>query len=112
MRIFDRTETMNFEHIPTPETDSATLRATDIEGGGDFDAVHVQVAKRLERRLTVARETLSTFAAFEEVRKTMGGTTPKSGPYLAVYSKTGGAEITVEDMQRAIDTLTQIAPKP
>lgn len=33
----------------TPETDAATLRATDIEGGGEFDAVHVQVAKRLER---------------------------------------------------------------
>ena len=53
---------MNFEHIPTPETDAATLRATDIEGGGDFDAVHVQVVKRLERRLTVAREALESLA--------------------------------------------------
>ena len=33
----------------TPETDAATLRATDIDGCGDFDAVHVQVSKRLER---------------------------------------------------------------
>lgn len=32
----------------TPETDEATLRAIDIEGGGEFDAVHAQVAKRLE----------------------------------------------------------------
>jgi hypothetical protein len=39
----------------TPETDAATLRATDIEGGGEFDAVHVQVAKRLERERNAAR---------------------------------------------------------
>jgi hypothetical protein len=38
-------ETMNTD---TPETDEATLRAIDIEGGGEFDAVHVQVSKRLE----------------------------------------------------------------
>ena len=34
----------------TPETDKHTLRALDIEGGGHFDAVHVQVSKRLERQ--------------------------------------------------------------
>ena len=34
---------------PTPETDDATLVALDIECGGKFEAVHVQVSKRLER---------------------------------------------------------------
>ena len=34
---------------PTPETDDATLIALDIECGGKFEAVHVQVSKRLER---------------------------------------------------------------
>jgi hypothetical protein len=34
---------------PTPETDENTLRAIDIDGGGEFDAVHAQVSKRLER---------------------------------------------------------------
>lgn len=33
----------------TTETDAATLRAIDIEGGGEFDAVHV--AKRMEHEL-------------------------------------------------------------
>lgn len=40
---------------PTPETDDATLRAIDIDGGGEFDAVHVQVAKRLERERDAMR---------------------------------------------------------
>ena len=40
----------------TPETDDATLRAIDIEGCGEFDAVHVQVAKRLERERDRYRE--------------------------------------------------------
>jgi hypothetical protein len=40
----------------TPRTDEATLRAIDIEGGGEFNAVHVQVSSRLERELTTARE--------------------------------------------------------
>ena len=43
----------------TPETDDATLRAIDIEGFGEFDAVHVQVAKRLERERDEAREQLA-----------------------------------------------------
>jgi len=46
---------MNIDEIPTPETDAHTLRATDIEGGGDFNAVHIQVAKDLERRLTIEK---------------------------------------------------------
>ena len=33
----------------TPETDAAKLRAIDIDGGGEFDAVHIQVPTRLER---------------------------------------------------------------
>ena len=37
--------TMN---TPTPITDEATLLVTDIEQGGIFNAVHVQVAQRLE----------------------------------------------------------------
>jgi hypothetical protein len=44
----------------TPETDAATLRATDIEGGGEFYAVHVQVAKRLERERNAARPSHAT----------------------------------------------------
>jgi hypothetical protein len=43
----------------TPETDAETLRATDIKCGGDFDAVRVQVSKRLERERDVARKHLS-----------------------------------------------------
>jgi hypothetical protein len=39
----------------TPRTDEATLRAIDIEGGGEFQAVHIQVSKQLERELTAAR---------------------------------------------------------
>jgi len=46
---------MNIDEMPTPETDAHTLRATDIEGGGDFNAVHIQVAKDLERRLTIEK---------------------------------------------------------
>jgi hypothetical protein len=55
----------------TPETDAATLRATDIEGGGEFDAVHVQVAKRLERERdkarTAARKLRDAFANGERL---------------------------------------------
>jgi hypothetical protein len=55
----------------TPETDAATLRATDIEGGGEFDAVHVQVSKRLERERdkarTAARKLRDAFATGERL---------------------------------------------
>lgn len=47
----------------TPETDDATLRAIDIEGCGEFDAVHVQVAKRLERERNKAQEMADTMFA-------------------------------------------------
>ena len=47
---------------PTPITDEATLLATDIEQGGTFNAVHVQVAQRLERELTAAREELAEWS--------------------------------------------------
>ena len=47
----------------TPETDEATLRAIDIEGGGEFDAVHVQVSKRLERERDGARKDADTWKA-------------------------------------------------
>ena len=40
----------------TPRTDDATLRAIDIEGGGEFQAVHIQVSKRLERELIAVTE--------------------------------------------------------
>jgi len=46
----------------TPRTDEATLRAIDIEGGGEFQAVHIQVSKQLERELTTAREKLSEWS--------------------------------------------------
>lgn len=48
----------------TPETDKATLNAIDIDGGGEFDAVHVQVAKRLERERDAA---VSVLSAIEEI---------------------------------------------
>lgn len=43
----------------TPETDDATLIALDIEGGGKFEAVHVQVSKRLERQRDELLEALA-----------------------------------------------------
>lgn len=42
----------------TPETDSATLIAEDIECGGRFEAVHVKVSKRLERQRNELLEAL------------------------------------------------------
>ena len=53
MRIFNRTETMNFEHIPTPETDYAIV---DTRG---YERILPDFARDLERRLTVAREALA-----------------------------------------------------
>ena len=44
---------------PTPETDDATLVALDIEGGGKFEAVHVQVSKRLERERDMLKKHIS-----------------------------------------------------
>ena len=38
----------------TPRTDGASLRAYDIEGIGEFQAVHVQVSRQLERELAAA----------------------------------------------------------
>lgn len=35
----------------TPRTDAAMVRADDIECGGTFDAVHIQVSRNLEREL-------------------------------------------------------------
>ena len=43
---------------PAPETDDATLIALDIECGGKFEAVHVQVSKRLERERDQFSKTL------------------------------------------------------
>lgn len=40
----------------TPETDSHALRAQDIEGGGNFEAVHANISRRLERQRDEARE--------------------------------------------------------
>ena len=55
-------ETMNsqleIKLEPTPETDDATLIALDIECGGKFEAVHVQVSKRLERERDVAQKAM------------------------------------------------------
>jgi len=55
-------ETMNsqleIKLAPTPETDDATLIALDIECGGKFEAVHVQVSKRLERERDVAQKAM------------------------------------------------------
>ncbi len=67
-------------------------------------------AIRLERKLSACREALAPFAEYEKIRKTMGGTTPKSGPWMAVSASNGDAEITVEDMQNAIETLAATAP--
>ena len=35
---------------PTPETDSHALKAEDIDEGGNFEAVHANIARRLERQ--------------------------------------------------------------
>ena len=35
---------------PTPETDSHALKAQDIDGGGNFEAVHANIARRIERQ--------------------------------------------------------------
>ena len=48
---------------PTPETDDATLIANDIEHGGNFNAVHVQVSKRLERERDEARAEIAAIKA-------------------------------------------------
>jgi len=46
-------------------------------------------------------EALKPFAAFIKVLETMGGSTPRSGVYQAITSKSGTAEITVEDFAAA-----------
>jgi hypothetical protein len=35
---------------PTPETDSHALKAEDIDEGGNFEAVHANIARLLERQ--------------------------------------------------------------
>jgi len=51
------------------------------------------------------RKALAPFAAYEHVRSTIGGTTPKEGVLWGCHSRAGSAEITVEDMQAAIDAV-------
>lgn len=46
-------------------------------------------------------EALRPFAAFLDVLESMGGNTPRTGPYCGVTSKTGDAVITVEDFASA-----------
>lgn len=55
------------------------------------------------REIEGLRKALAPFAAYEHVRSTMGGTTPKEGVLWGCHSRAGSAEITVEDMQAAID---------
>lgn len=51
------------------------------------------------------REALKPFAEYERVRSTMGGNTPREGGLFQINSSAGHAEITVEDMERAIAAL-------
>jgi len=68
----------------TLETDEATLRAIDIDGGGQFNAVHVQVSSRLERERDEAREQLTAVTAqrdrlatiLQNIRSGFGGQIP------------------------------------
>lgn len=57
-------------------------------------------------------EALAPFAAYERIRQTMGGTTTRDGVIWNVESRAGRAEITVEDMQRAIAALTAAGARP
>jgi len=93
---------------PTPETDAAWEAYQKDHLDGDPWGL----CSDLERRLAECREALRPIAEYESIRKTMGGTTPKSGSLLGVGSRNGEAEITVEDMQRCIDALANTAPKP
>ena len=102
---------MKPEDIPTPITDELLKRNAQSCNlpQDDYESL-AKLSENLERKLAVCRDALKPFAAFEAVRFAMGGTTPKQGPYLAVCGKAGEAEITVEDMQATIKTLTLTAP--
>jgi hypothetical protein len=47
---------------PTPETDSHALKAEDIDEGGNFEAVHANIARRLERQRDELLGALERFA--------------------------------------------------
>ncbi len=84
---------------PTPRTDEATLLATDIEQGGNFNAVHVQVAQRLERELTAVTEQRDKLA--EALEKAKAVYTPSSGGEY----QTGGHDAICWVGQQALQSL-------
>ncbi|WP_064746780.1 hypothetical protein [Lysobacter antibioticus] len=69
------------------------------------------IVKDADRALIAAApelyEALAPFAEFERVRNAMGGNTAKDGVLWAVNSSAGSAEITAEDLRRAIAALAK-----
>lgn len=99
----------------TPETDSATLRATDIEGGGEFDAVHVQVAKRLERERNEemgyrgqwcdkARKAEAALDALEELTRELAATNKTLGTLIVWLT----VELGEENVKRLLDMMSSV----
>lgn len=68
---------------PTPETDSHALKAEDIDEGGNFEAVHANIARRLERERDEAQD-----AALEmefRLNQAERRNVEHEGDYLAVW---------------------------
>lgn len=74
----------------------------DSEGEPNVGSIHQNI-RAMKAEIEGLRKALTPFAAYEHVRSTMGGTTPKEGVLWGCHSRAGSAEITVEDMQAAID---------
>ena len=62
-------------------------------------------------RLRELSEALKPFGAFHGVLITMGGTTPRTGEYCTVVSRSGEASIMVEDLALAAQ-LTETHSEP
>jgi len=85
---------------PTPETDAFYATFADGLASPSQDE-WLERLKRYERQRDGLMEALQPFAHYITVMEAMGGTTPKSGPVWGCHSRTGDAEISVEDMQQA-----------
>lgn len=55
-------------------------------------------------------EALRPFAHYWKVMRSMGGTTPRTGPVWGCHSKAGDAEITCEDLARAAEIVDREPP--
>ena len=67
-----------------------------------LEALPANALEAQAREIEGLRKVLAPFAAYEQVRSTMGGCTPKEGSLWAVEARGGRAELTVEDMQAAV----------